>query len=254
MTIPVQAASRFVAAFAALTGAFLAFAPASAQFSPPSTVYGSISDSGGPVDKGIPVEAYIGDTLCGTKGFTDFTGDGDARITYYVVDVVHESQISGCGRSGANQQIRIKIGDRFVDKTAVWEPGAVRLDATFGDATPVPIPTFTPAPTRTPDPAGTAQPGQGGQQTAGPVETIPPGSPGAGSPVPTREGSTGVITSATPGAPGSGGDGDGDDGGVPVWAIALLVLGGLGAVGGGVGYVMARNNRTATTDFGSLDE
>ena len=251
MTIAVQAAWRFAAVSAALTGALLAFAPASAQFSPPSTVYGSISDSAGPVEKGLPVEAYIGDTLCGTKGFTDFTGEGDARITYYVVDVVHESQIPGCGRSGANQQIRVKIGDRFVEKTAVWEAGAVRLDATFGNATPVAIPTFTPTPTRSPEAGGTPVPGQ--TQAPGQVETIPPGSPGAGSPVPTRQGQTGVITSATPGAPGSGGDGNGDDGGVPVWAIALLVLGGLGAVGGGVGYVMARNNRTES-DLQPLDE
>lgn len=250
MTIAVQAAVRIAAASTALTGALLMVAPASAQFSPPSTVYGSISDASGRVEKGLPVEAYIGDKLCGTKGFTDYTGDGDARITYYVVDVVHESQTEGCGRAGANQQVRIKIGDRFVDKTATWEPGAVRLDVTFGGATPVPIPTFTPEPTRTPAPAGTVQPGQ----TPAQVETIPAGSPGAGSPVPTREGSTGgVITSATPGAPGAGGGKD-DGGGVPVWAIAMLVLGGLGVIGGGAGYVMARNNRANAGGQGPLDE
>lgn len=244
MTNPSMAAWRIAAASGAILGAMLFLLPASAQFSPPSTVFGSISDSGGTVEKGLPVEAYIGDKLCGTKGFTDFTGDGDARITYYVVDVVHESQIEGCGRAGANQQVRIKIGDRFADKTAIWDPGAVRLDVTFGNATPVPIPTFTPAPTRTPDPAGTARPA-GTAGAAGEVATIPPGSPGAGSPVPTSP--QGGITNVTPGQLNAAA-GDDDDGGVPVWAIVLLVLGGIGAVGGGVGYVMARNNRATAPD------
>ena len=214
---------------------------ASAQFSPPSTVFGSISDSGGNVEAGVAVEAYIGNTLCGTKGKTEFTGEGSARVTVYVVDVVSDDQTAGCGKMNAQQQIRIKVGDRFADQTAIWDPGPVRLDLTFGGATPVPIPTFTPAPTRTPGPAVNPQTGEtptaGGQGGDGAVETIPAGSPGAGSPVATSP--QGGITTATPGAPDSGEEDD--DGGVPVWAIALLVLGVLGVIGGGVGYLVSRN-------------
>ena len=236
MTMTSLAARRVAALVFAVSCGLILLSPASAQFSPPSTVFGSISDSGGTVEAGVTVEAYIGDTLCGTKGKTEFTGDGDARVTVYVVDVVSEDQTPGCGRLNAQQQIRIRIGDRFAQQTATWDPGPVRLDVTFGNATPVPIPTFTPAPTRTPDPAATPRPNQ-------PVGTIPAGSPGAGSPVPTAP--LGGITSATPGAPSSGGD---SDGGIPVWAIVLLVLGGIGAIGGGVGYVMARGNRDGGDD------
>ena len=242
MTFSSLAAARIAALLGAMWCALALLTAASAQFQPPSTVFGSISDSAGTVDAGVAVEAYIGDKLCGTKGKTEFTGDGPARVTVYVVDVVAEEQIAGCGRRGANQRVRIKIGDRFADQTAIWDPGPVRLDVTFGNATPVAIPTFTPAPTRTPEPAGTPQPGQ----TPGEVATIPAGSPGAGSPIPTSP--RGGITSSTPSPQSSD---EGDDGGVPVWAIALLVLGGIGAVGGAVGYVMARGNREpgAEDDF-----
>ena len=235
-------AARRSAALAGVSALALTFAVhAFAQFNPPSTVFGSISDSAGPVPAGLTVEAYIDDKLCGTKGRTEFTGDGSSRVTVYVVDVVSESQTPGCGKDG--KEIKIKVGDRFATQVAKWSPGPVQLDLTFGNATPVAIPTFTPAPTRTPDPAGTPVPGQTPGQTPGQVATIPAGSPGAGSPVPTV--ARGGITSATPGqAAATGGGG----GGVPVWAISLLVLGGIGAVGGGVGYYMARGNRDSGSD------
>lgn len=207
---------------------------ASAQFEPPSTVFGSVADSAGEVPAGLAVEAYIGETLCGTKGRTEFTGDGPARVTVYVVDVVSASQIAGCGVVGS--EVRVKIGDRFATQTARWNPGPVQLDVTFGSATPAVIPTFTPAPTRTPAPEATPQPGQTGTPAA--VDTIPAGSPGAGSPVSSPRGG---ITSATPGAQTANSGGGG--GGFPIWGVVVLVLGGIAAVGGGVGYAMSRGSR-----------
>lgn len=241
MTPTSPAAWRFAALLSAAVLASVFVLNASAQFNPPSTVFGSISDAAGPVQAGVTVEAYIDDKLCGTKGRTEFTGEGSARVTVYVVDVVSESQTAGCGKEG--KEIKIKVGDRTATQVAKWAPGPVQLDLTFGDATPVAIPTFTPAPTRTPDPLGTPFPGQ--TVVPGQVATIPAGSPGAGSPVPNTP--RGGITSATPGQAPATGDSD-DDGGFPVWAIALLVLGGIGVVGGGVGYYMARGNRAAGAD------
>lgn len=238
------AARRLAVLSGALLIPALAVAGASAQFSPPSTVLGSISDSAGPIPEGVKVEAYIGDVQCGLGGKTYYAGEGADRVTVYVVDVVSESQTPGCG--GENKEVRIKIGDRFVTQSVKWSAGLVRMDVTFGSATPVAIPTSTPAPTRTPEPGATSQPNQTASQTPGQVQTIPPGSPGAGSPVATAP--RGGIASATPGAQGASTAGDGDDGGVPVWAIALLVLGGLGAVGGGVGYFMARGNKDGGPD------
>lgn len=252
MTLVRMFARPVVATF--LVGAMGATAlTASAQFDPPSTIYGSITDAEGEVPEGLPVEAYIGDVLCGTRGRTEFTGDGDAKVTVYAVNVVAASQIAGCGTSGAD--VRIKIGDRFAEGTADWEPGPVQFDVTFGGASPAPIPTFTPAPTRTPEPpatntqapGGDETPGQGGNGGSGEVETIPPGSPGAGSPV-SRPGG---VTSSDPNAQESL---DSDDGGFPVWGIVVLLLGGIAAVGGGVGLVMARNRNGDADDVDSFND
>lgn len=225
---------------ALLLGVFaLGALPAAAQFDPPSTIYGSVTDAAGNVPEGLEVEAYIGDVLCGTRGATEYTGDGSARVTVYVVDVVSASQIAGCGVGGA--RVRIKIGDRFAEETAAWQAGPVQFDVTFGGASPAPIPTFTPLPTRTPEPTsapGTPNPNgetPTNNQTPGAVETIPPGSPGAGSPV-TRPGG---VTSSDPNAQESGSS----DGGFPVWGVVALLLGGIAAIGGGVGVMMARNRR-----------
>jgi hypothetical protein len=216
-----------VLALAAIQGAL-------AQFQPPSTVIGSISDAAGPVAENVKVEAYIGDVQCGLGGKTYFAGEGAARVTVYVVDVVSDSQTAGCGAPG--KDVRIKIGDRFVTKAVKWEAGLVRLDVTFGNATPVPIPTSTPAPTNTPGPTVTNAP----NATSAPVQTIPPGSPGAGSPVPTSP--RGGITSATPGQQAAASSGDD---GAPVWVFVVLILSIIGAAGGAIGYLMARGRRSA---------
>ncbi len=233
-------APRLLVAVAAVALSGLApLSRASAQFDPPSTVFGSVADSAGEVASGFTVEAYIGDKLCGTNGRTEFTGDGAAKVTVYFVDVVSESQIAGCGAVG--REVRIKVGDRFAPQTARWNPGPVQLDLAFAGATPAVIPTFTPAPTRTPEPTTTPRPrttpSPGSTETVETVETIPPGSPGAGSPIATPRGG---VTSATP---GPGQSGDGDDGGFPVWGVVVLILGGIAAIGGGVGYAMSRNSR-----------
>ena len=230
-----SAARRLAALSGASAFSLILLSNVSAQFQPPSTVLGSISDAGGPVAEGVKVEAYIGSVQCGLGGKTYYAGEGTARVTVYVVDVVSESQIAGCGKPDV--EVRIKIGDRFVEQPVRWNAGLVRMDVTFGGATPVPIPTSTPAPTNTPAP-----PGSGANQT--PLGTIPAGSPGAGSPVPTQP--KGGFTAATPGQQSSASDDDG--GGVPIWAIALLVLGGIGAIGGGVGYVMSRSEKSAASD------
>jgi hypothetical protein len=223
-------------------------ATASAQvFGPPATVFGSIADSDAPIEAGLPVEAYIGDRLCG-EGLTEHTGEGSARVTVYWADVVSEGQTPGCGSDGV--EVRIKIGERFAPQTTTWAAGPVHLDVTFGNATPAPIPTFTPTPKReesAPAAGETPQPGSENtdetatQGNATPAGTIPVGSPGAGSPVPTLRG--GLASDVS----GSSGGGDGG-GGFPIWAAVVIVLGGIAAVGGGVGYAMSRGNRTQEDD------
>ena len=225
--------------WAALAAAFLVAlggAGALAQIpAPPSTIFGSVSDEAGPVAEHLPVQGYIGDKLCGTRGETQFTGDGAAKVTVYYIDVLSAEQTPGCGQ--ANAAVRIKIGDRFAPQTAKWQAGPVHVDVTFGNVSPAAIPTFTPAPRPTADPnqpAANGTPLPQGNATIQPVGTIPPGTPGAGSPYPTRPG--GVTSSSLGGSSSDGG------GGFPLWGVAILVLGGIAAVGGGVGFAMSRSS------------
>lgn len=211
-------------------------APAAAQ-DPPSTVFGSIADSEGPIEEGLPVVAYVGDTICSYTGddprFKEevfYVGEGESRVAMYTINVFAASQRPGCGTEGA--EVRIKIGDRFAPQTAIWRAGLVRQDITFGDATPAPIPTVTPTPTPTitPTPVAEDTPTPGVTSTPRPGETPSP-SP---TPLPTLSG--GVTTG--PGAPRDGG---GDDG-FPLWGVAALFIGAIVIVGGGIGFVMARQD------------
>ena len=240
MTFFSRLATRLVVV-AALTIPAAVTTLVSAQFAPPSLVFGSVTDSAGPVAEGLPVEAYIGATLCSSKGKTEFVGQGEGRVTAYVVTVLSEPDRAGCGKDGI--EVRIKIGDRFAQQTAKWTSiGYVQLDVTFGNATPAAIPTFTPSPA-TPTTAARNSPAAGGptQGTGAAVGgTIPAGSPGAGSPVPTLKGG---VTSSTPAAQRS--DTAGEGGGFPIWGVVLLVFLGVGAIGGGVGYAMSRSRAAA---------
>jgi len=240
-------AAAIAAALTALPG--IEAASAQGVPSPPSTVVGSINDEAGRVAENLPVTAYVGDKECDQAGGqTAFTGDGAAQVTYYYVTVLSAEQVPGCGKDGS--VIKIKIGDRFATQTAKWSAGLVRVDVTFGNVTPVPIPTATLTPVRTAAPAassqaaGTRTPGTGVAQA--PTQrpgTIPAGSPGAGSPYPTIPG--GVISAVKdPATKSSSG------GGFPIWGIVLIALGVVAVAGGGVGYVMSRNRVGADDNLG----
>ena len=201
---------------------------------PPSTVTGSITDAAGNMPAGVRVEAYVRNKLCG-ESETVYTGDGAARVTVYVVDVISDGQTEGCGVSG--DPVRIKIGDRLSPSATAWEAGLVRFDIVFGEnVTPKPIPTFTPTtiPTITPTPtlnlSRTTTP-NGGSTTGTPQANV--SATGSASPASTSEG----VASSTPAPPSTG---DGDGGGFPVWGAVALAVIGIGLVGGGVGIYLSR--------------
>jgi hypothetical protein len=236
-------ATAAIAAFAALSVQAVL-----AQFGPPATVFGSIADSAGPVPEGLTVEAYIGDVECSDgHGRTQYTGVGADRVTVYAVDVISREQRPGCGSQGA--EIRIKVGDRFAPQTLRWSgPGFVRHDITFGNAQPAAIPTFTPAvsnqATESPPPPGSsATPTSPGATPGEATSAATPESTAAAATATRRAG----VTSSTPEA-GVFPAATGGDGGFPAWGIVLLALGGLAAVGGGVGFLIARNQRAQAED------
>lgn len=233
-----------ILAFGLMASAALAQEPTPGGIpQPPSTIAGSISDAAGPVPAGLKVEALIGNKVCG-ESETVYTGDGAARVTVYVVDVVSESQIADCGRDGV--PVRIRIGEKLSERPVPWDQGLVVFNITFGDATPAPIPTFTPTAvptaTNTPVPGSTQPPTEASPGSETPGATSSPGGTGGSNTASPTNTTSGTASSATPGIPGTG---NGGGGGVPVWAIVLLALGGIAAVGGGVGYFMSRSNAAA---------
>lgn len=250
---------RLIGAMLVVVAGLATITTAGAQgFGPPQTIFGSISDSAGAVPDRLPIEAYIGDTLCG-EGQTGFSGEGDSRVTVYAVDVFEVGQKEGCGTDGA--VVRIKVGDRFADQTARWRAGPLQVDILFGSgATPVPIPTFTPVPPTAVPTNTTAAPATVPATTDGATPT--PGATGTGTPSPAAGSTSDAQTAATPsvtvalssttpsatatlagGVVSSVADspGGGDDGDLPVWGIVVAVLAGVAVVGGGVGLVMARS-------------
>lgn len=251
----VDMAGRWLAAASVAAMALLAFSlpalggTAAAQvFGPPMTVFGSVTDSAGEIPDGLAIEALIGSAVCG-RGLTQYTGDGDGRVTVYFADVVSREQTPSCGADGV--EVHIKVGERVAAQTVRWRPGPVQLDITFGDATPRPIPTFTPTPrpgtpgatpvppTLTPTPRPTAPiPATTGASPSPSASASP--SP---SPSPTRTATAtstptlaGGLVTRTPSLPGD----DSSEGGFPVWAIVVIALGALTAVGGGIGFALSR--------------
>ena len=292
--MPVAARSLAAIAVLAALVPLLTLQEANAQVpgSPPSTVWGSITSADGEIPEGVEVEAIVNGNVCGTTE-TVYAGEGEDRVTSYVVDVHSARQTSGCGNEG--DPVFIRVDGQMSEDSVPWEAGPVNFDVTFGGAQPRPVPTFTPTPegwdpTPTPTPAGQQSPGgsddggghagppddddvvsddgSGGQAQPGSGDdaTDPAGgtdngatdaddaaSSGDGTPADDGDGTPGLDGELSDSTPESGtaaatGDDGGSGSGFPVWGILLLAVGGIAVVGGGIGFVMARANRSEADD------
>ncbi|MCA9831201.1 MAG: hypothetical protein R3B97_01180 [Dehalococcoidia bacterium] len=113
----------------AVVAAFSAIPPAFAQPPQiPATFFGRVSIEGAPVPPGTQIRAFVDGTDCTQPG-----GSGtfdDAGVSRYLVDVMHETQSPGCGRTGA--MVAFKIGDQPAGQSAPWNSGPVVLDLFIG--------------------------------------------------------------------------------------------------------------------------
>ena|SRR5487761_1897483 len=189
----------------------------------PATFYGSASIDGKPVPDGTEVRGFIGGTDC-TQGGPNYHGTiTDAGVAAYVIEVVHDSQVPGCGQRG--KRVTFTIGGRPAGQTAAWEPGPHHLDLNAGSGQPEPLPTNTAIPTvSTAQAAATAT--AAAKFTPRPPGTLPTDAVTLSG---TKQPGT-AAQSATPGGAASGAGG-----GAPVVLIILggvVVLAVLGAVAG----------------------
>jgi hypothetical protein len=149
---------RALLALSACCVAALGVTGAAAQPSIPATFFGSVSIDGQPVPDGTQVRGFVDGKDCTQAPPGDNRGtvrEGDAAA--YVITVVHESQLEGCGAEG--KTVTFKIGDRDATQTAPWKIGLQHLDLNAGSGKALPLPTASAtssAPTQTTDPTQAA--------------------------------------------------------------------------------------------------
>lgn len=98
----------------------------------PATFFGRVSVEGATVPPGTEIRAFVDGTDCTQPG-----GSGtfdDAGVSRYLVDVMHETQSPGCGRTGAT--VTFTIAGQSAGQTATWNSGPVALDLFIGPPPP----------------------------------------------------------------------------------------------------------------------
>lgn len=188
----VAACLRLALGFAAFSGSMGGAAGgatlAQAQAQPPERFYGSVQINGQAQGDGTVVEAYIGNTLCGSGTVGNRNGS-----EIYFVDVLGAGQKANCGNDG--DKVTFKVSGLDAKETGTYATASTaRLDlSATGSArpveqptvlapgtggTPAPPPTFTPAPTQASAAPASTTPAAGETATAAPATTATAGASG----------------------------------------------------------------------------
>ena len=142
-------------ATAMVTALSLSAATAQDIPAPPATFFGTVTVDGERVNEGTPVVALIDGKECGeaerepgSKGTvkaTEARPEYDIKVgdSLYVVDVVSDSQVAGCGTDGAT--VTFLIAGRPADQTGEWKAGPNVLNLTAGTLPDAGEPVITPA-------------------------------------------------------------------------------------------------------------
>lgn len=122
---------------------------------PPATFFGTVTVDGERVSEGTPVVALIDGKECGqaerepgskgTMKVTEAIPEYNIKVgdSLYVVDVVSDSQVPGCGTEGAT--VTFLIAGRPADQTGEWNAGPNVLNLTAGALPDAGEPVVTPA-------------------------------------------------------------------------------------------------------------
>jgi hypothetical protein len=189
-----------------------------------------VAASGAVVPAGAEVRGFIDGSDCTQLGdnYRPVTvADG---VSTYAIEVVHESQVPGCGAQG--RTVTFTVNGVAADQSVAWTFGPTRIDLTLAGGQALPLPTATP-PATTPQQAITATATAGAAFTprAGtpPVDNVDPGDLFGG------------ASSATPSAPSAGEPADGSSAFLPL-ALGTILIAGVGGLGG---WLLARRKRPA---------
>ena len=229
---------------ALLAAAGIAFVPqvAFAQPQLPATFYGTASIDGKPVPDGTDVRGFIDGKDCTQGGPTHSHTVTENGLSDYVIEVVHDSQIPGCG--GQGKTVTFTIGGRAASQQVAWVAGPQNVDLNAGTGVAVPLPTVTPTPTLAPAQAAAAAADTAtaaAKFTADPAATLPTDDVTLpGTVLPTGPaGPTPHLPASVQGAPLNADS----SGGTPVVLIIVIVLIAIGVVAGGAGVALSRRGR-----------
>ena len=183
-----------------------------AQAQPPNRFFGSVTINGQDQPEGTVVEAYIGNTLCGSGTVQSRNG-----ATIYFVDVLGAGQKANCAKDG--DKVTFKVAGLDAKETGTYDTAAAtHLDLTAtGTARNVTQPTVlapgtggTPAPPpplptspvgiSTPPPAGTETPPEEGSATpeASGTETATPEASATATETPSATATASAASSRAP--------------------------------------------------------
>ncbi|MBI5947957.1 MAG: hypothetical protein HY875_07455 [Chloroflexi bacterium] len=192
-------------------------ATAHAQPSVPAMFYGTAAIDGRSVAEGTAVRALVDGKDCSqmpAKGTVL-----DQGVSVYAVSVMHESQEAGCGRAG--KTVTFTVGGRVAVQQAEWKDGVHQLDLNVGTGTTLPLPQATAV---APESAAATRTAAAKFQAAPAGSALPTDDPGIRPP-------GGEIA-------GEGEDAAGESGS-RILGMVIVVLGGIAAVGAGVGAWLA---------------
>jgi hypothetical protein len=121
---------------------------------PPATFFGTVTVDGRSVSDGTEVVALIDGKVCsqeeiepdrkGTWTATEANAEYNIESgdSLYVVDVVSDSQVPGCGTDGAT--VTFLISERPAHQRGLWKAGSNALNLTAGTPPPTGEPAETP--------------------------------------------------------------------------------------------------------------
>ena len=127
---------------------------------PPATFFGTVTVDGRSVSDGTEVVALIDSKVCsqeeqepdrkGTWTATEANPEYsiESGDSLYVVDVVSDSQVPGCGTNGAI--VTFLISERPAHQRGLWKAGSNPLNLTAGTPPPTGEPVATPSGGETP--------------------------------------------------------------------------------------------------------
>lgn len=220
--------------------------PAAAQPSLPATFFGTASIDGAAPRAGAEVRGFVDGKDCtqGAPGERSIVIEGG--IGKYVIHVVHESQIPGCGREG--KTVTFTIDGRPAGQSAKWKAGPQPLDLNAGPGSPVPLPTDVPTVAPPPATPRSTAPVSGAAAGGSPAPSAITPPPTDDIPNPLTRATAAVVATGTPPTPlAPGGVATpaataSASGGGGAWVYLLIGAGSLALAGGVGGFIFSRRS------------